>query len=136
MVTRTSWAPARTELVPAGAVSMVVCRYNGDNSGVEHPTQPIEVLLGTTRFSAHGTVAGLVKQFNALSVDTAVHSCPIENMALLVFVNYRHRVLDIGVDSCLDVSNGRRVTWAFFGHPDGLPLIGQLVRATGGYWPL
>jgi hypothetical protein len=120
MVPRTSWAPARTKLVPAGASSVVVCRYNGDNGGVEHPAKPAEVLLGTARFSSEAAVMGLVAQFNELSVD----------------VNYRHRVLDIGVDSCLDVSNGRRVTWAFFGHPDGLPLIGQLVRATGGYWPL
>ena len=136
MVPRTSWAPARTKLVPAGASSVVVCRYNGDNGGVEHPAKPAEVLLGTARFSSEAAVMGLVAQFNELSVDAAVHSCPDENLALLVYVNYRHRVLDIAVDSCLDVSNGRRVTWAFFGHPDGLPLIGYLVRATGGYWPL
>jgi hypothetical protein len=81
-------------------------------------------------------VTSLVSQFNELPAVPRVTSCPDEDLALLVLVDYPHHILDVGVDSCLVVSNGERdpPAWGFAG--DGWSLIGELIRASGGYWPL
>ena len=134
-VPATDWPPARRRLVPAGALSIRVCRYNGDNAGLTTPTHAQNVLLGEARIAKHNTVARLVDQFNGLGQDHPPHSCPDENVGLLVLVTYPgdHR-LDVGVDSCLLVSNGSTfpVAWVYSKAGPGLALVTRLVRVSGG----
>jgi hypothetical protein len=131
-VPNTRWARARQAIVPNEALSMRICRYNGDNVAIVDPAHAQAVLLGKTYITRRAEIMKLGEQFNRVAPDRAVHSCPDEEIAFLVLLTYRsgHR-LDVGIDLCLDVTNGSRSGWVF-APPADFPLIAELVRVTGG----
>lgn len=121
--------------MPTGVLSIRACRYNGDNLAVIRPAHPPHALLGEARIDKQADVAGLVRQFDALGPDHGAHSCPDEQIALLLRVRYLGgRRLDVGIDSCLTVSNGsgRHARWMLSDPSRGFLLMARLVRLTGG----
>ena len=132
-VSRATWPTARKALFPVGAVSVRVCRYNGDIVGALKPARAKGVLLGQAVIANADSIKNLSRRFNRLGRDRGVHSCPDADIAFLVFAAYpgAHRIA-IGIDSCLLVSNGASGSYWVYAPPLAFPLIASLVQATGG----
>jgi len=121
---------AGSPLVPRGAVSLTVCRYNGlagapGSAGSAQGSAPHR-LVGAGTTSDSGTIARVTGELDAIRpARVAVYGCPADfGTELLAFFTYRSRpgdVVTIGLSGCNTITNGhvRRL---------GLnaPVIGQL----------
>jgi hypothetical protein len=134
-VTSARWPQAREPLFPVGAVSVRICRYNGDivGAGAPNPARAKGVLLGQAVITNANAIKNLSRRFNRLGRDRGVHSCPDADIAFLAFAAHPggHR-LAIGIDSCLLVSNGASGSYWVYATPLAFPLIASLVQVTGG----
>jgi hypothetical protein len=111
-VPRTTVAGATRELVPAGATSLLLCRYRGLN-----PYRKRFRLLGSGTVRAASKVAHLGAQLNALKVGgSGPIACPADDGSLIVaYFRYRdgsRDVVRIGTTGCEVVSNGPVNRWA------------------------
>lgn len=117
-----------SSLVPRGAVSLTVCRYNGlpgDPESVQGMPAHKLIAAGTT--SDGGTIARLSAELDAIRPlrPGATYGCPADfGSKLLAFFVYRSRpgdVVTIGLTGCNSITNGhvRRLG-------RGAPVIGRL----------
>jgi hypothetical protein len=120
---------ADTDLVPPGAVSVLLCRYRG----LTRPRLAF-TLAGSRRLGAGPTFATLVGRFRRLpSPPPGSFACPFDDASR---INAYFRYPGIGVDrvgvellGCSFVSNGPVNRWALLG--PGPKLLKQLLRLTG-----
>jgi hypothetical protein len=123
-----SQAPAAdATLVPPGADSLTVCRYNG----LANPP-PLSVagfpafgLVGVGVVGDQATIARLASELNALPLASGVRSCPADfGNAVVAYFGYPSGpgdVVRVGLSGCNDVSNGHIKRLGL-----GAPVVGQL----------
>jgi hypothetical protein len=124
-----SWSQARSQLAPAGATAIRLCRYAGLN---DHPQRG---LLRSALVTSRTTVASLVQDFDRLPAATGTFNCPVDDgsaiVALLTYPHGRALTISVGLRGCQSVTNGdlRRTASGANDQP-GAALVAQLERLT------
>jgi hypothetical protein len=104
---------ARHSIVPAGAVSLRICRYYG--FGLLHQTPKTQARVGKLRDQAdvrgHGLLESLTLEFKELeTVEEGSYNCPLDEGAVLYAVfSYPAAepvILEVGLSGCEWVENG------------------------------
>jgi hypothetical protein len=118
---------ADSELVPAGARGVLLCRYAGLN-----PPAKRSSLVASKQVGKAATVAELSRQLNALPRQVGVFSCPDDTGAMIVaYFHYRGAsddVVSVQTSGCELVSNGHVHRTAALAH--GPQLLGELEAMT------
>lgn len=124
-------ASARKELVPRGAVSLTVCRYNGMNAA--GGVQPF-ALLGAGVTGNHKTIARLSAELDALKPSVQNYMCPFDDgsqdVATFVYASGSGLVLTLHTKGCEYISNGHIER-----NPRGKPIVQRvsaLAKPIGG----
>ncbi|HTW11995.1 MAG TPA: hypothetical protein VME01_04570 [Solirubrobacteraceae bacterium] len=113
-----STSPARGRLVPTGAISMLVCRYNGapNPPPINVRGKPAFGLVASDHLAGRGamaTITRVVGQLNAIPdhLDGPVDCGAATGHALLLYLGYRPGSRDyrytVAIDGCLGVGSGR-----------------------------
>jgi hypothetical protein len=133
------WRPARRTLAPAGASSILLCRYGGLNA------RPPLTLDRMRLLRAPGLIKELIRQLDRLPAPPkGPTACPADDgsqiVALLGYSGGRTVPVSIGLSGCETVTNGTVARTAFgFGSPPafGPQLLRHLKRllANGGQTP-
>lgn len=127
-----SWAPAQTQLAPAGPTAVRLCRYSGLN---DHPKLR---LVRTLERTDAALLTKLVREFDALPPPPlGVTACPVdlgdEIVAHLAYPGGHAVTISVGLSGCHAVTNGDLPRSASgFGTPPtfGPQLISRLKRLT------
>jgi hypothetical protein len=117
---------ARAPLVPAGATSLVLCRYRGLN-----PPTLARRLLAMRRVTDRTDVASIAAALNALPVSRGAFSCPMDDGSeILATFTYARRAsvaIRIGLRGCETVT-GIHPPVRTAARPAGQRLIARLER--------
>jgi hypothetical protein len=98
---------SRGELVPAGATSLLLCRYHGLN-----PAVTARRLEGMRLVTAAPRIAQLAVELDALpKLPRGIIACPFDDGSEIVatfrYPRARADVVDVGLAGCRVVANGR-----------------------------
>jgi hypothetical protein len=119
-------AGGRRLLVPAGATSLLLCRYGGTRSST-----PFR-LTGHALVADRATVASLARRLDALRPFVGEFSCPFSSGAAIVaYFRYASPPDDpvtVALDGCLTAGNGHLTRSAIT--PAGQRLVGRLEAMT------
>ena len=113
---------AKKVLVPRGATSLTVCRYNGMNAVGDAPQF---ALRGVGVTADHATIARLVDELDALKPARGAYNCPMDDdsqdVASFGYASGPSVVVTVGTNGCNNVTNGhvRRLGL-------GKPVVAQL----------
>jgi hypothetical protein len=117
---------ARAPLVPAGATSLVLCRYRGLN-----PPTLARRLLAMHRVTGRAEVESIAAALNTLPVSRGVFSCPMDDgseiIATFVYAQRTSVAIRIGLRGCETVT-GTHPPVRTAAHPAGQRLIARLER--------
>jgi hypothetical protein len=103
-------AGASSELVPAGARRLLLCRYSGLWTG-SGPRRPAFALLAHAQLSARAQVTRFSKELDALKRPSGLYSCPAATgEAIVLYFGYDggpDDVVTVQTDGCWNATNGR-----------------------------
>ena len=113
---------ARKVLVPHGAISLTVCRYNGMNA---NDGVPQFGLLGVGETADRATIDQLTDELDALKSERGVINCPMDDssqdVAYFDYASGPSIVVTAGTNGCNDITNGHIHRLGL-----GKPLVSQL----------
>jgi hypothetical protein len=123
-----SWAPARTQLAPPGAVTIRLCRYDGLN------TKPALALAAQALVTRAATVEQLSGELEALKAPSGLAFCPMDDggaVDMLLAYSGGHSVLvQVELSGCTIANNGN-VSRTAATTKAGSELLRQIAQLTG-----